>query len=762
LELLLKRRWFFVAALFLGTVALLPGVQYAVVPDNALTVWFLDDDPALVAYNQFHEVYGNDEVVLLYVDFETSLFTADGLQTLGRLHDALQATEGVASVRSLWDARDLSEAADGSLLYTPLLPRPPPADLTELKRRVTGHPLFTGRLLSADGSKLMLWVQMAVMDDFDARRDAVVDAVRATADQALAGQPFAIAGTGVIYSGLNRVTQRDAGLFLSLGYLIMLVMLWLILRQTRLVLAAMGVIVVGSIACLGVYGLMGHRLNMISAVLPTLVIVLGIADAVHFPTAMLHALPGRSPMAAALIGLRQVILPCLLTTLTTLAGLLALTSSPMAVVREFGLYAAVGLLASLVASVVLMAAVAPGLKPQPAEGPPGPLKRGLSRLRGGLETHPKSWASAALLITAVAGFGAAQVTTDTYTLGYLPTDHWVTENHRTIEANWGAYGLLDFTVTPTGDRDAHDPEVLAGMADFVHRATTIDGLNDGIGLHDIYRRTATVLGAQLKPGEPLSAAQVAQARMILEAQQLSWDRNDPAWAENVLAPLVTESGDQARLTLVGEVTSAKRLAEVLRQLEEHAAQAFVGRALVEPAGYPPLYVKIIDYVVGSQVRSFFVAIGLIFLLMLLWLRSLRLALLSLVPNLFPVLVMFGTMGALAIDLDVATATVAAIVIGVAIDDTVHFLHHWRCAENAGDQWSQCLRSTFDQAGVAATITTLLLVAGFPVLLFAGTKSIVSFGLLTTVAAAAALFGDLVILPLLLRLFPARKQFNHGS
>jgi len=141
-------------------------------------------------------------------------------------------------------------------------------------------------------------------------------------------------------------------------------------------------------------------------------------------------------------------------------------------------------------------------------------------------------------------------------------------------------------------------------------------------------------------------------------------------------------------------------------------------------------------------------------LMLLWLRSFRLALISLPPNVFPVLVMMGVMSALDIHLDVATATVAAIVIGVAIDDTVHFLHCWRDAEREGLSWENALERTYSRAGAAAVTTTTLLLLGYPVLMLASVKTVVYFGLLTTIAAAAALFGDLVILPLLLRAFPA--------
>jgi hypothetical protein len=125
--------------------------------------------------------------------------------------------------------------------------------------------------------------------------------------------------------------------------------------------------------------------------------------------------------------------------------------------------------------------------------------------------------------------------------------------------------------------------------------------------------------------------------------------------------------------------------------------------------------------------------------------------------LFPVLVMFAVMGFAGIDLDIATVSIAAIVIGVSIDDTVHFLWAWREAERQGVDWENALVYAYDHAGRAAIITTILLVAGFAVLMLGSGATVFYFGLLTSVAAIAALLGDLVLLPLLLKPFTRPVQ-----
>ena len=109
-----------------------------------------------------------------------------------------------------------------------------------------------------------------------------------------------------------------------------------------------------------------------------------------------------------------------------------------------------------------------------------------------------------------------------------------------------------------------------------------------------------------------------------------------------------------------------------------------------------------------------------------------------------------------LDLDIASATIAAIVLGVSIDDTIHFLYHWKLSEESGMDWDECLDHTYQHAGVPAVMTTLLLLIGFPVLMLAQVKTVVFFGLLTTIAALAALLTDLFGLPLLLKAWPASR------
>lgn len=754
---LVRHRRALLVALVVLTTALALFAGRAFPPDNALQVFFLDTDPQLRAYRESASLFGNDEVILLLVEAPEGVFTAGTLRRLLTLTAALEAIPGVARADSVMTLRDAREADDG-LRFERVVEEPLPEseeDLRRLEADALASPLVRNRLVSADGKKALLVVQMAAMEDIDTRRDRIVAAVRQAAAESFPGR-HALGGVGVIHAGLDGVTRTEMARFASLGYALMFIALFWVFRRVRLVLAALGVILLATAAALGAYGLAGHRLNLVTMMLPTLMLVLGIADAVHFPAAFAeaeHELPEAPREESVARALRSVLFPCAFNTATTAAGFLGLLAAPMAIFRSLGAFAALGLLVALAAAVVLMLNAYLSL-PKGLAAPRHPLvARLLEACFLGVTRHPRALAVLSAILVALSLGGALRLRADTYTLGYLPKDDEVVRDHERIVRAWGDYGVLEFTVVPAGGRPVDSPEVLAGMERFVTRARERPEIRDGLSVATLYRRMASALGSEPAPGAVWPRELVAQLRLFVGPSGFAWERDDPAWRDNFLAPLVTEDGTRGRLTLVCRMMSAVELGHLLDHLAALGEETLAPVARLVPSGYPPLYVRIVDYITRSEVQGFFTALAIVLVLMLLWLRSLRLTLVSLAPNLFPVVVLLGVMGAFHIPLDVGTACVAAIVIGVSFDDTVHYIFHWREGERRGLAWADNVRATFAGAGTPATVTSLLLLAGYPILMLSGVATIFYFGLLTSVSAIAGLFGDLVILPLLLRAFP---------
>ena len=749
---LLRYRWLALLVLLLATLSVLRGVETAMVPDNAMQVWFQDSDPALQQYREFQQRFGNDEVALLHIQFPEGVFTAEPLRILRTLVSRIEGLIGVERVYSVIDTTTLTFTPDGPVMVKMLAQEfVDDRAFTDAVKRLRESPLIVGHFVNESADQAMLWVEMEADINFDARRDRVIESLRQTAQTVLQERGHHLAGVGVLYSGLNEVTEKDFGIFLGLGFLLLFAAMAWVLRSVLFTLTAMLVVTVAMLVMFGIFGLMGYQINMVTAVLPVVVMVLGITDVVHFPAAFIRqrkANPDRPGRVIAIDSLREVFWPCLLTTVTTVAGFLALLSAPIAVVRELGLFAAIGVATALLASLILMA-IAFSLIPDKVKLPSHQHIDAFTDTCHRLiqRSGPMTWVWVPAIAAAIA-VGIHRVEIDTFTLGYLPATHQVVTDHNSIEDTWGSYNVMEFMVRPANNRSIEDPAILAAMNNFVKRAKEDPRIRDGVNLDTLYRQLIQG-GANTLPSrqEPLNPLRWEELEPPLE-----WDRTKPGYRDNFLAAFRTEDGSLGRIKLIGSMLSANQLDNLLQRMQVVADETMGNLGTIEASGYLPLYTKIIDYVMTSQIRSFALALGIIFLILLVGLRSLRLAIIGTLANLFPVSIMFALMGFANIDLDIATASIAAIVIGVSVDDTVHFLWAWRKAEHRGMGWDAALTYTYDHAGRPAVITSILLVAGYAVLMAGTGATVFYFGLLTTVAAVAALAGDLLLLPLLLKPF----------
>ncbi|MCH8122095.1 MAG: MMPL family transporter [Bacteroidetes bacterium] len=363
-------------------------------------------------------------------------------------------------------------------------------------------------------------------------------------------------------------------------------------------------------------------------------------------------------------------------------------------------------------------------------------------LLSSVRRHPARYGMVAVVITVVSTIGISNIEVDTYTLGYLPSDNRVTRDHRFLEENWGDYSSVDVTIRPIGDYGFSDPKIMASLVAFSEEVVSIEGVSGTLGLHTFVKG--------------YSAARYGNDRVLTNSSQIrSALRMVEALEEEEFNRLMSEDRTTSRMTLTGSMMSARALKKTLLQIEELTKKHFEGLADARVAGYPPLYTRMITYIKEAQVQSFYLAIVLVFLLFWLFIRDFKLALIAMVPNLIPVALMIGVMGIARIPLDMGTAMVAAIVLGVAIDDTIHLLVRYQ-ELTASLSPDDALTKTVAHVGRSIVFTSIVLAFGFSILMLAGVKTVFYFGLLTSIAVVGALFGDLVLLPLVLTVMHRTK------
>lgn len=672
------------AALTLLAACWLPSLAVS----NSLEVWYPDDGPAMRRFRDWQARFGGDEIVVVAISRDGGFADDAGIELVAGLTDRLFEIEGVADVTSLATV---------------------PASMRGAAARLNGH----------DGRTTALLARLIPGGRFEPQRHRVLGDIRSAVAEFEVVARYA--GYGVIYDALNDASTRGSATLIVAAHVTMVLLLLLLFRRPLPVLLTLVAVGMATTWTMGVYVWSGRALNMVTMALPTLIWVIGTASCVHLLRSIERAGDRLPHERRVVLGIAAVIRPCCVACVTTAAGFLALSASGLPVVSDLGMFGAIGVTASLLASSIVVAAGAswPAAVPARRNRWIGRLARALYRIG---DRRPRTTVAVFVLLALPSAAGISRLSVDTDSIAYLPEDHPVRRDSDFVENTIGPYMPLEFVVR---SEDVLAPELLEALDTWQVASADIPAIGWSWSLRDVIGRNS---------GGPIDDA--------LERLR----RFSPA-----LAATLISDRHQLRVTFGTRVLSA---AATRRQVEALLAAAhFPDGVSVEATGYTPLYTRIVERIVQSQLNGFGVGLALILVCLAVALRSLPRLLMALPANLLPVAVTVGLMGLVGIPLDVATATIATVVLGLVVDDSVHILRPGRQVRGA---MSDAVR----QSGSTLIATSIVLSAGFLVLGLAGIRSVAWFGLLTAFALWVALFADLMLLPALARLFVTDSSEKH--
>jgi hypothetical protein len=726
------------ATLALGAAA--PFTRWDPSPD-ALT---LEDSPELAAYRDYLAAFGSDE--LLVIAFEhPDLLGREGLATLRALTDELLELEGVADVMSL-DTAYAVELGPFGPFAAPLVPdaleEAPPA--AELLARVRALPLARDGLVDAAGRTAAIVVKPRASElGAGARRTqrALLDGVDAVlARPEFAGLRFHLAGSPVFNRELERLNARDNALFTPVAAGLVAVLLALALRGAVAVGLAMAC-VGGSVAWVrGAMTLLDVPLDTTTSLLAPLLMVLAVCVVVHVLVRYQRERAAGKSAARAVDEIEaHVFLPALLTALTTAIGFVSLLVSPIASVRSFGLFSALGAAASFLLGAVAVPAALRVLGPAGRVAGRDRVGAGLAGIARFSEQHAgKILATTAALV--LLGVGSLpRLRVSTHDGEFFPPDHPINLAYDFIEGRLGGITPLELVFESERPAGLRDPAALAAIArvqDFLDAAP--ETLR-GVSLADWVGEAREALEGTDAPARPLDAATLERAAFVLEAVAADdlpyWVRDD--WRRARLSSRSLGLDSEQNAALLARVEAAAR-----------AAVAGVPGLRVTVTGLVPVFARMEEYLLASQIRSFATASLAIFAVFAVLLRSAGWALVAMVPNLVPVVLTLAWMALAGVPLDVVTVMIASITLGIVVDDTVHLLHGFQRARGEGLAPGPAMGEALAKCGHALVFTALVLSLGFATLALSEFRPTARFGELTAVTIAAALAAELLLLPAL--------------
>ena len=690
-------------------------------------------------YDRVREIFGNDETILVAL-VSDRLFTPEVLRRVERLTARIEALEGIDRVVSLFTALEIRGEND-ALVIEPFIGEEIPEDpeaLDQIRRSVLESPVYGGSLVSRDGRATALLVHLQTMAEeefifsgLDRRITAIAEEERGDAEIWIAGAPHTKVAT-------SELLLSDFARILPLGAALLALTAFVAFRTLRGVVVPLTTIAIANTWTLGTMAAFGYSINLVTVVIPALIQTVGFAYTVHVVSEYYDFLRHETvePGSAATRALRELTLPLLLTAVTTAAGLLSLTLSPMTAVREFGTVAVVGVIYTMIAAATFAPAVLQLGRPRPpARGIDDALGALAERLARFDVRHRKAIFLGAGLVAVIALIGITRIRVNTDFVTNFAPDHPVRRDYESINENLAGAGNLQVVIEAEDDEAFKEPKNLRELDALQRWLEAQPEVGSTTSLADYVK----VINWGFHDNDPTYRA-IPETREIVAQLLLFGDNRE-------LELVIDSSYRAASVGIRASARGSGAYSALIDRIEERLAE-LPGDLHGRTTGYGVLLARTVDDVSRTQALSLSFALVVIYLVLAALFTSFRIGLVALIPNALPILFYFGLLGWTGITLNATTALISVLALGIAVDDTIHYFARFNAtARRLGDELAATVH-TLRAVGRPVTVTSVALCLGFVVLVTAQLKNQAEFGGLTAATLAFAWATDVLLTPAL--------------
>ena len=741
------------------------------------------DDPALVAYNDFRDQFGRDEVIIIAIK-SADIFSQRFLDKIRKLHEELEENVPyIDDITSLVNARNTRGEAD-ELIVEDLLEHWPQnqSEMTALKKRVLTNPLYKNLLISADAtfttiiikthSHSSLGQDVDVLEGFeeegtqdrsekpkaadpgsyltDEENSQAVNAAREVIEKYRAPDfKVFLTGSPVVTHFLKRSMINDMRKFVALAVATVAILLFVMFRRISGVLLPLVIVVLSLLATIGIMALAGVAVKVPTQILPSFLLAVGVGTSVHILAIFYQRLQKTNDKEEAIAyALGHSGLAVVMTNVTTASGLMSFATAEVAPVADLGLFAGIGVLLTFINTLVLLPAVLAlvpigAKRSNSGQSKSSVMDRFLSGVSHFSTTHPVPILMVSFLIVGLSIFAALQIRFSHDVLKWFPEKNEIRQATEKIDHELRGTLNLEVVIDAGDENGLYNPVLL-------NRIDKAVADTESLELDDVFVGKAWSLSTILKEinqalNENRSDYYRIPSNRDLIAQEFLLFENS---GSDDLEDVVDSQFSKARFTIKGPFKDAVKYSRFVDTVNRYFDENFP-EATITLTGMMALMSRTVNNAIISMIRSYVIALVVITALMIILIGRFRIGLLSMIPNLAPILIMLGIIGATPFKMDLFSMMVASIAIGLAVDDTIHFMHNFRrYYEQSGDP-KQAVYETLHTTGRAMLVTTIVLSIGFFIFVFASMNNLFAFGLLTAFTILMALAADYLVAPALM-------------
>ncbi len=744
----IRYRWPLILVTLLVLVASASGLK-RIGLSNDYRYFFTEENPQLVAFEALQDTYTKDDSVLFVLaPKDGNVFTSETLAVVEELTKASWQMPYSLRVNSISNFQNTW--ADGDdLVVEDLVVGARSLDSSQIERIrkiALNEPLLVNRIISRSGHVTGVNVTINLPGKSVNEVPEVAAYARIMAEDIRNKYPdidIYLTGMVMLDNAFPEASQSDMETIIPAMFLIIIVIMGVLLRSFFGTLITLLVIVFSALSAMGLAGWTGIQLTAPSMAAPTIIFTLAVADSIHILVAMFQGMRrGLARHEAIIESLRINLQPIFLTSVTTAIGFLSMNFSEVQPIRDLGNIVAMGVAGAFVYSIFFLPAVI-SFMPVRVKVRSKTKKYMMERLGDFVVARRRMLFWVMMIFIIVLGLGSSRIVLNDQFVDYFDERYTFRTDADFVNENLTGIYSIEYSLSAAEEGGVSSPEYLEKVEEFAQWYRGQSGVLHVNTITDIMKR----LNRNMH-GDDDAFYSIPDTRELSAQYLLLYELSLPYGLD--LNNKINVSKTSTRFTVTLQNMSTKEMLEL-----EEKAQAWLSLNApkgmsVDGASTTIMFAHLTLRAIKSMLTGTTLALVLISGILLLALRSLKIGLVSLIPNIAPAFMAFGLWGYFYSEVGFGLSVVSALSMGVVVDDTIHFLSKYiRARREHGLEAPEAVRYAFRTVGTAIWVTSLILVAGFMVLTYSGFKFNSEMGLLTAVALGCALLADFLFLPPLL-------------
>jgi len=741
--------------LLVALAAVYPALQIRT--DFNLEGFYPKEDEVIRNYEILEQEFGRDDNTILIGFSSDSLLSGKVLTDLKQITDSLKQVPFIEDVSSLWSAVNI-RSANGTLRFDSLLTTGSlsPDSLARVRQQIENNPFASGFLVSEDFEETAILLKILEGQNSYENRNRIIASVNSILDNYRQYYIFHISGIPYYRNQYVNLLNDEIVVYIGLSSIFIIALLWFLYRSIWGLLFPMIIVWATLLLTIASMYLTGGYLEIMSSTIAPILLCVGVADAIHMISKYDDGIEHGQANKKSIISMMKMLgSATFLTSITTAIGFATLASSNIIPMKRFGIYTAAGVLIAYLITIFFLPAVLSYFNTgkvfsQKSSFIYDYFRKILTRVTVLNRRYNKQIVFGTLALTFLIGLGISKLEVNGRIFDDIEEDTQIMQDSRFFSENLTPQFPMEFIIGAGRSDGVLSAGLVNKLEEFEHFLLSFPEIHKVTGFHTLVREVHQTLQPGSGTDLPEDDNAVAQYALLLEVN-----------SAGELERFANFDYSTARVTAFTEDAGSGRINEIRGEIESWINQ-HIDDYSVTVTGTTILSADLTEKIVYSLAWSILLAIAAISVIMAMLFKNFRLVIISLIPNLLPLVIIGGIMGFMGIAIKPSTAVIFTISLGIAVDDSIHYLARFRLEYLKGKPMHLALRETTVKTGRAIIITSMILIAGFGTLISSSFTSTTMMGLLVCTTIGAALIADLLLLPSLFYLINPKLSIRENG